>query len=111
MSQPVQGKPLVVVSVFLFGKPAWEIDGMEGSPIDIELLAAIEACGQELGKRLTRAAAVGRKLVASGWEGSGGLYDIEFYKTATLRDAEEEMKALGIEPDDVTMREEGEDPA
>ena len=109
MSQPTPGKPLVTVSIFLFGKPAWEIENLEGSPVDIQLLSAIASCGQELGSRLTRAAELGRKLVASGWEGYGLLYDIEFYKAVTLRDAEEELKSLGIEPDEVSIREEADD--
>lgn len=102
-------KPLVTVSIFLFGKPAWEIDGLEGSPVDLQLLSAIASCGQELGKRLARVAELGRKLVERGWEGYGLLYDIEFYKAVTLMDAEEELKALGIEPDEVSIREETDD--
>ena len=109
MSEPDRGKSLVTVSVFLFGKPAWEIDGLEGSPVDIELLNEVASCGQELGRRLARAAELGRKLVERGWEGVGLLYDMDFYKSVSLRDAEEELKALGIEPDEVSIREEYED--
>jgi len=109
MSEHNRDKPLVTVSVFLFGKPAWEIDGLEGSPVDLELLDAIASCGQELGRRLTRVADLGKRLVERGWEGYGLLYDVEFYKSVTLRDAEEELKAMGIEPDEVAIREEGEE--
>jgi hypothetical protein len=111
MSEPSGDKPLVTVSIFLFGKPAWEIEGLEGSPVDLELLAAIAACGHELDRRLTRAAELGKKLVVKGWEGYGLLYDVEFYKAASLKEAEEELKALGIEPDEVSIREETDDPA
>jgi len=110
MSEPSGDKPLVTVSIFLFGKPAWEIEGLEGSPVDFELLGAIASCGQELDRRLTRAAELGKKLVVKGWEGYGLLYDVEFYKTASLKDAEEELKALGIEPDEVSIREEKDGP-
>jgi hypothetical protein len=103
------GRPLVTVSVFLFGKPAWEIERLEGSPVDLELLNEVASCGKELCKRLARAAELGRKLVERGWEGVGLLYDIDFYKSVSLRDAEEELKALGIEPDEVAIREEPED--
>src|SRR5579863_9053504 len=103
MSKPSGDKPLVTVSVFLFGKPAWEIEGLEGSPVDLELLGAISLCGQELHRRLTRAAELGKKLVVKGWEGCGLLYEVEFYKAVTLKDAEEELKALGIEPDEVSI--------
>jgi hypothetical protein len=106
MTEPSDDTPLVTVSLFLFGKPAWEIEGLEGSPVDLELLSAIASCGQELSRRLTRAAELGKKLVVKGWEGYGLLYDVEFYKSATLKDAEEELKGLGIEPDEVSIREE-----
>ncbi len=109
MSEPGSGKPLVTVSVFLFGKPAWEIDRLEGAPVDLELLDEIASCGQRLSERLTRAAELGRKLVERGWEGVGLLYDVEFYKGVSLRDAEEELKAIGVEPDEVSIREEYED--
>ncbi len=109
MTEPSRDKPLVTVSIFLFGKPAWEIERLEGSPIDFELLSAIASCGQQLSRRLARAAELGKRLVERGWEGYGLLYDIEFYKSVTLRDAEEELKALGIEPDEVSIREETDD--
>ncbi len=109
MTEPSRDKPLVTVSVFLFGKPAWEIDRLEGSPVDFELLSAIASCGQQLSRRLARAAEVGRRLIERGWEGYGLLYDVEFYKSVGLKDAEEELKALGIEPDEVGIREETDD--
>lgn len=102
------GQPLVTVSVFLFGKPAWEIEDLEGSPVDLHLLGAVAARGEELSKRLARAAEVGRRLVAGGWEGYGLVYELEFYKGVTLREAEEEMRTMRIEPDEVSLREESE---
>lgn len=109
MSEPSQGEPLVTVSLFLFGKPAWEIEGMEGSPVDFELLEAVASCGAELAERLGRAAEMGRKMVANGWEGYGLTYEVVFYKGVTLREAEEELKSMGIEPDEVAIREERDD--
>lgn len=109
MSEPDRGKPLVTVSVFLFGKPAWEIERLEGSPVDLELLNEVAVCGRDLDTRLARAAELGKKLVEKGWEGVGRLYDIDFYKSVSLRDAEDELKALRIEPDEVTIKEEFED--
>lgn len=109
MSRPGREEPLVTISVFLFGKPAWEIDRLEGSEVDPELLSAIASCGQELGKRLARAAEIGKRLLERRWAGTGGLYDIDFYKAISLQDAEEELKSLGIEPDEVSIREESED--
>jgi hypothetical protein len=109
MSEPSDGELLVSVSVFLFGKPAWEIDRFEGSPVDLELLSEIASYGEQLGTWLKRAAEIGRRLLGGGWEGNGLLYDMEFYKEISLKDAEEELKALGIEPDEVSIREESED--
>ncbi|HUH99878.1 MAG TPA: hypothetical protein VLY65_02440 [Nitrososphaerales archaeon] len=110
MSQPSSGKPLVAISVFLFGKPAWEIDGLEGAPVDLQLLSAIAACGAELNRRLSREAEVGKRLVANGWEGYGLLYSIEFYKAVTLKEAEDELRRLRVQPDEVSLREEFEEP-
>jgi hypothetical protein len=109
MSEPSPGKPLVTISIFLFGKPAWEIDRLEGSPVDPQLLDEIASCGQALSRRLERAAELGKKLVDRGWEGIGLLYELEFYKGVSLRDAEEELRALGVEPDEVSIRAEFED--
>jgi hypothetical protein len=109
MSETYDGERLVSVSVFLFGKPAWEIDRFEGSPVDLELLNEIASHGQALGAWLERAAEIGRRLLSGGWEGNGLLYDMEFYKEISLKDAEEELKALGIGPDEVSIREESED--
>ena len=109
MSDPTPGTPLVTVSIFLFGNPVWEIEGMEGAPVDLVLLDAIATCGQALRRRLERAAEIGRRLVENGWEGYGLLYDLEFYKTITITDAEHELTALGIAPDEVSLREEVED--
>jgi hypothetical protein len=102
-------RPLVVISVFLFGKPAWEIERLEGSDVDHELLDQVASCGQELGKRLARVSEVGKKLLEKGWAGSGGLYDIDFHKAISLKDAEAELRAMGIQSDEVTVREETED--
>jgi hypothetical protein len=110
MNEPYfDGEHLVSVSVFLFGKPAWEIEGLEGLPVDLELLSEIASCGQQLSMWLKRAAEIGRRLLGGGWEGNGLLYDMEFYKEISLKDAEEELKALGIEPDEVSIWEESED--
>ena len=102
-------KPLVAVSVFLFGKPAWEIDKLEGSEVTPELLDEIASCGKELERRLSRAAEVGRKLLNGGWEGLGLVYEVDFYKAVSLEDSERELNALGIEPGEVSIREEVED--
>lgn len=108
MAAPTPGKPLVAVSVFLFGKPAWEIEGLEGADVTPELLDRIASCGEELDVRLARAVEIGKKLLGRGWEGVGLVYEIDFYKAATLKECENELSAMGIEPNEVAIREESE---
>jgi hypothetical protein len=103
-----EGKSLVVISIFLFGKPAWEIERLEGARVDVELLGEVALCGRELHERLRRAAELGSRLLGLGWEGIGLLYDIDFYKAISLKGAEEELKSLGVELGDVLIREEEE---
>ena len=98
-------KPLVTVAVFLFGKPAWEIESLEGSAVTPELLGEVSRCGEELNRRLARAAEVGRRLLEAGWEGVGLVYGMDFYKAISLLDSQEELKAIGIAPDEVTIKE------
>ncbi len=105
MSAPQADRPLVTVTVFLFGKPAWEIDGLEGADVDVKLLDEVDSCGEHLFRRLARAAQIGRKLLGSGWEGCGLIYEIDFYKEISLRDAEVELKGMGIARDEVSIRE------
>jgi len=109
MATPSPGKPLVGVSVFLFGKPAWEIERLEGAEVTPELLDQVAKCGQELDVRLARAAELGKKLLGRGWEGIGLLYEIDFYKAVTLKECEKELNALGIEAGEVSIREEVEE--
>jgi hypothetical protein len=99
-------EPLVTVSVFLFGKPSWEVEGLEGSEVTPQLLDEVASCGREIDRRLGRAAELGAKLLGRGWEGLGLVYEIDFYKAVSLRAAEEELKALGVEPGEVSVREE-----
>ena len=92
------------VLVWLFGKPAWELD-IEGVDVTEGMADEIELEGKELQARLSRAAQVVRKLVKSGWEGSGGLYDLSLYKAIPLEQAEKELADLGISVDEVNLEE------
>ncbi len=92
------------VTVWLFGKPDWELD-IEGVDVTEEMAGEIERKGEELQTRLCRDAKIIRKLVKSGWEGSGGLYDLWFSKPIPLEQAEKELADLGISGDEVTLEE------
>ena len=109
MGAPQPVKPLVTVSVFLFGKPAWEIDILEGADVDVKLLNEVSACGEELFRRLKRASQMGKKLLDGGWDGCGLLYDIDFYKEISLKDAQKELEEMGIGCDEVSLREDASD--
>ena len=50
------------------------------------------------------------KLIKHGWSGSGGLYDVMFYKDVTLKEAEKELAELNINPEYANLeKEEDED--
>jgi hypothetical protein len=92
------------VSIFLFGKPAWEIE-LEGADVDAGMADTFETLGKELNERLRWIAEVTRKLLRNEWEGSGGLYDIYFYKPIPVERAKAELTHLGVNPDDVNLEE------
>ena len=96
---------MVIADLFLFGKPAWEIENME------EVSASeIREKGEELRERLHRIAEIMEKLQNAGWERAGAsLYSISFYKDIAIEDAKEELRQLGIDPEEVGLMEIEED--
>ena len=98
----------VEVSVFLFGKPAWEIEDLEGGELTPELINQIRNTGNEIKNSLDQTADVLTKLLRNGWSGSGALYDVNLYKDITLDEAQGELTQLGIDPEVVNLME-GED--
>jgi hypothetical protein len=99
-----------MVSVFLFGKPAWEIENLEGGELTTELIDQIRNAGDEIKNSLDQTAGILTKLLRNGWSGSGGLYDVNLYKDTTLEEARRELTELGMDPELVNlMEDEGED--
>ncbi len=96
----------VMVSVFLFGKPAWEIEDLEGGELTPELIEQIRNTGDKIKNNLDQTAGVLTMLLRNGWSGSGGLYDVNLYKHATLEEAQRELTGLGISPAEVNLMEE-----
>jgi hypothetical protein len=86
-------------SIFLFGKPAWEIEGLEGGELDEALIEEIRAKGKELSQSLEEAADALTRLKAIGWEGTGTLYDIMLFKDISLGEARRELSKLGLDPE------------
>lgn len=94
---------MVSISLYLFGKPEWEIDTEKAKPAEFKKL------GEELKARLERAAEIIEKLEKAGWKRSGGLYDISFYKKAKIEDVKKELKELGINEKEISIEEDWEE--
>lgn len=86
----------VELSIHLFGKPAWELDDLEGD-LPKDYSEKLRELGGELEKRLHDTAYVFDVLVKNGWQPYGTLYDINFSKDITMKEAEQELKTLGLQ--------------
>jgi hypothetical protein len=86
------------IQLHLFGKPAVYLD--EGGPVTAQQLREL---GQDLKAHLDKAADALQKLQADGWQVTMCLYDVELVNPSvkTAKEAEERLKALGIDPTDV----------
>ena len=91
------------ISLYLFGKPEWELDLDKAEPGEFREL------GDSLRERLYRVAEITEKLEKNGWKRSGALYDIYFYKEAKREEAERELEELGIKEDEIYFLEEEEE--
>lgn len=89
----------VEVSVFLFGKPAWEIDGFEGGELNEAMIQQIRKKGKELSESLDGVANTLAQLMKKGWEGCGTLYDVSLFKDVALGEARRELAEMGVDPD------------
>lgn len=98
-------RPLVEmaeISLWLFGKPEWEIDTEKATPKGLRKL------GVELKERLEETAGVLEKLQKNGWENAGGLYDLFMFKDISKKEAQAELRKLGIKGIEVMETEEDE---
>src|SRR5262249_30708294 len=88
----------VTVSLYLFGKPAVELD-KEGESIEA---ADVRALAEGLHARLTAAADAIDKLGANGWEATMALYDVMLSHPYidSEADARGRIEDLGLNPDD-----------
>ncbi|MFX1520197.1 MAG: hypothetical protein ACFFCD_09790 [Promethearchaeota archaeon] len=92
------------ISIWLFGKPSHEmaIEGGEATPKMLREKAV------ELKERLERAAEIFEELARNGWELAecyGSVYDLSFTKDVNETQAKEELKKLGIDPEEVNILE------
>lgn len=88
---------MVEISLFLYTKPGEEIDLDKATPEDIKNL------GENINEWLKRVSEIMKKLESNKWEKSGGLYDVNFYKKISEKEAKEELKKLGIKEDEVNI--------
>ncbi len=87
---------IVEINIFLFGKPAWEIENFEGNNLEKNFSFTLKALGDKLKERLYKIAEIHEKLIDNGWEATGGLYTIKYTKNTTKKEAEKELEKLGI---------------
>lgn len=87
------------ITLWLFGKPEWEIDLEKAKPDDIAAL------GKDIKDRLERVSKIFEKLEKNDWDRSAGLYDIMMFKNVTKKEAIKELKRLEINPKDVSIHE------
>jgi hypothetical protein len=99
----------VEVSIFLFGKPAWEIDGFEGGELNEVMIQKIREKGKDLGESLDEAANTLTQLMKKGWGGTGTLYDVILFKDVALGDARRELTEMGLDPESAYELEDDED--
>jgi hypothetical protein len=86
----------VELLIHLFGKPAWELEDLEGD-LPENYSEKLRQVGEDLKSRLNESADIFDKLVKNGWQPYGTLYDINFVKDVTLKEAEKELKKLGLQ--------------
>jgi len=88
----------VEVSIYLFGKPAWEIEDFEGGELDEALIEKIRKKGKELSQSLDEVADTLTRLMKKGWDGTGTLYDVSLFKDMSLGEARKELAEMGLDP-------------
>lgn len=97
-----EGSYRVEASIFLFGKPEWEIN-IEGQGINQGLINELEKLATDLHNRLKNTAQAIKLGFEKKWQVMEGLYDISIYKyaetpqeaLAVCKEAQEILDKLG----------------
>lgn|SRR3989344_9141527 len=95
---------MINLSLFLYGKPAWDMDIEGEEDIDPEIL---KEQGDYLKEHLHAIAGIVKKLKSAGWECCGTLYTLEFYneEIRSKKEALKELKRLDIDQDIFSLEE------
>jgi hypothetical protein len=72
MSKVGEVRKVSNMTLFLFGKPAWEMN-LENEEVDEEMVQALENLGNELEARLHYLSGLTRKFLKNGWTGRRAL--------------------------------------
>ena len=83
---------MATISIWLFGKPEWEFNGKVSAK-------EIKSKGEELKNRLKEVSETMEKLLSAGWDYEMTLYDLQFYKNISKKNAEKELKRLDLNKD------------
>ncbi len=100
-------KSMIELSLWLYGKPSWEMDIEGKKSIDVNML---REQGTYLKEHLETTAAIIERLQKDGWamlEVYGEVYELVFYKEAirTQEEAILKLQQLGIDMRCVDLRE------
>jgi len=95
---------MINVNVWLYRKPAWDMDIEGEEEIYPEML---KEQGNYLKKHLDKVADIVKKLKSAGWDCHGTLYDLDFLNKTikTEEEAKQELKRLGISLKEVSIME------
>jgi hypothetical protein len=94
----------VEVTIFLFGKSAWETNGLEGGGLDKALIEKIRKKRKELNESFNESLDTLGRLMSKGREGSGAHYDVSLFKDVSLGEARRELAKMGQNPDSLRIR-------
>lgn len=100
---------MVSVNLFLFGKPAQELD-KEGESITANDILGLD---RTIHARLQTVADAIKRLTADGWDTTMNVYDLSFFhpEVTTVREAKKRLRGLHLELDDFQIHEEQDEPA
>ncbi len=90
---------MIEINIELLGKPEEELNLDQAKPEDFK------KWGEKIKERLERVSYFVEVLEEKSWERAAGLYSISFCKDITKKQAEEELKLLNIQKEEIELEE------